>query len=117
MDIVPKENERKSEADASLESNKKDSMEIQKSEESKTTVRRENEANRDMSQIAFELVDQDHGLINQSVVVSRRDTANENSTLAPTQRADSIVDIVKKRLQTIKPYENAIKMLRKMPQL
>lgn len=51
------ENERKSEADASLEFNKKDSMIVQKSEESKTTVRRETEADRDTSQIAVELVD------------------------------------------------------------
>ena len=33
------------------------------------------------------------------------------------ERGDSIVDVVKKRLSTVNPYENAIKMFRKMPQL
>lgn len=53
--------------------------------------------------------DKEFGLINQSMM---RDT----STMIK-DRSESIVDIVKKRLETIKPYETAIKMLRKMPQL
>jgi hypothetical protein len=60
------ENERKSEADATLEFNKNDSMMIQKSEESKTTMT-EAEADRYRSQIAVECADDGHGLINQSV--------------------------------------------------
>jgi DNA mismatch repair ATPase MutL len=113
------ENERKSEADATLEFNKNDSMMIQKSEESKTTMLHETEAEADKyrSQIAFECADDGPGLINQSVYAINQDTASQVSTLAPAQGGRSIVDIVNKRLQTIKPYEDAIIMLRKIPQL
>ena len=57
MQMRLSENERKSEADASLELNTKESLIVQNSEESTTTVRRETEADRDTSQIAVELVD------------------------------------------------------------
>jgi len=75
------------------------------------------EADRYTSQTAVELADDGHGLINQSMYAINRDTASQVSTLAPAQGGRSIVEIVNKRLQTIKPYEEAIIMLRKLPQL
>ena len=100
MHIRLKEDERKSEADATLEFNKNDSMMIQKSEESKTTMlhETETEADRYTSQIAVECADDGHELINQSVYAINRDTASQVSTLAPAQGGRSIVEIVNKRL-------------------